>query len=99
MPDRNRVVAISAPENDKASLPNEVKLAGVISTTDTERLTAYVDTVSNKPLLANLPKTGAVARTSATDALGITEWDAVRSAPASCSSRRRSSRTRSCFGP
>ena len=74
MPDRNRVVAISAPENDKASLPNEVKLAGVISTTDTERLTAYVDTVSNKPLLANLPKTGAVARTSATDALGITEW-------------------------
>jgi zinc protease len=74
MPDRNRLVAIAAPENDKASLPNEVTLASVFGTTDTERLTAYVDTTSNKPLLANLPKSGTVAAASATDALGITEW-------------------------
>jgi zinc protease len=74
MADRNRLVAISAPENDKATLPNAVALASVISTTDTERLTAYVDTTSNKPLLARLPAAGAVANTSATDTLGITEW-------------------------
>jgi zinc protease len=74
MTDRNRLVAISAPENDKATLPNAVALAGVISTTDTERLTAYVDTTSNKPLLASLPTAGAVANTSTTDTLGITEW-------------------------
>src|SRR5688572_5230940 len=74
MPDRNRLVAISAPQNDRATLPSEVKLAGVISTTDTAGLTAYVDTVSNKPLLANLPKAGTVAATSPTDGLGITEW-------------------------
>jgi zinc protease len=74
MPDRNRLVAISAPEVDKATLPNDVKLAGVISATDAERLTAYVDTVSNKPLLARAPTAGSVAGTTTTDTLGITEW-------------------------
>jgi zinc protease len=74
MPDRNRLVAISAPEADKPTLPNDVKLAGVISTTDAERLTAYVDTVSNRPLLARAPTAGSVAGTTSTDTLGITEW-------------------------
>ena len=74
MPDRNRLVAISAPESDKASLPNDVKLAGLISTTNGDGLTAYVDTASNKPLLARLPTAGAVASTAATEAVGITEW-------------------------
>jgi zinc protease len=74
MPDRNRLVAISAPEGDKPTLPDEVKLASVISASNNEKLTAYVDTVTNKPLLARAPTAGAVAKTSATDALGITEW-------------------------
>jgi len=74
MPDRNRLVAISAPESDKPTLPGEVKLASVISASNNEKLTAYVDTVTNKPLLARAPTAGAVAKTSATDALGITEW-------------------------
>jgi zinc protease len=74
MPDRNRVVAIAAPESDKATLPNDVKLAAVISATSTERLTAYVDTVSDRPLLDRAPSAGAVATTSANDAAGITEW-------------------------
>ena len=74
MPDRNRLVAISAPEADKPTLPNDVKLAGVISATDAERLTAYVDTVSNRPLLARAPTAGSVAGTTTTDTLGITEW-------------------------
>jgi zinc protease len=74
MPDRNRLVAISAPEADKATLPNDVKLAGVLSTTDASRLTAYVDTLSNRPLLARAPTAGSVAGTTTADTLGITEW-------------------------
>ena len=74
MPERNRVVAITAPEGDKASLPNEVTLTGVIGTTNAAGLTAYVDTTSNKPLLARPPAAGAVASTASTDAIGITEW-------------------------
>jgi zinc protease len=75
MPDRNRVVAISAPESDKGTLPNNVTMAGLIGTAAAEGLTAYVDTTSNKPLLASLPAAGSVATTiAATDPLGITEW-------------------------
>jgi zinc protease len=74
MPDRNRLVAISAPESDKASMPSEVALAGVISSASAAGLTAYVDTTTNKPLLARLPAAGAVANTSSTDIVGITEW-------------------------
>ncbi|HEY7450173.1 MAG TPA: insulinase family protein [Vicinamibacterales bacterium] len=74
IPDRNRVVAIAAPEGDKATLPNDVKLAAVISGISTERLTAYVDTVSNRPLLDRAPSAGAVATTSANETVGITEW-------------------------
>ena len=55
MPDRNRLVAISAPEADKPTLPNDVKLAGVISATDAERLTAYVDTVNNRAAAGACP--------------------------------------------
>jgi zinc protease len=74
MPDRNRIVAISAPEADKPSLPAEAKLAAVISATSGAPLTAYVDTVSTQPLLASLPSAGAVAATSNNETLGITEW-------------------------
>jgi zinc protease len=74
MPDRNRVVAISAPESEKGTLPKDVTLAGVISAASSERLTAYVDTASNKPLLASLPAPGSVASVSTADPLGITEW-------------------------
>ena len=74
MPDRNRVVAISAPDGDKGTLPNEVALAGAISAATSEGLTAYVDTASNKPLLATLPAPGTIATATATEPLGITEW-------------------------
>jgi zinc protease len=74
MPDRNRLVAIAAPESDKASMPSEVTLSGVISSASAASLTAYVDTTTNKPLLARQPTAGAVANTSSTDIVGITEW-------------------------
>jgi zinc protease len=74
MPDRNRVVAISAPESEKGTLPKDVTMAGVITAATTERLTAYVDTASNKPLLAALPAAGSVTTVSTADPRGITEW-------------------------
>ena len=74
MPDRNRVVAISAPEKDKATLPDAAKMTAVIAATSGKPLTAYVDTVSTQPLLAPLPSAGRVATTSTKESLGITEW-------------------------
>jgi len=74
VPERNRLVVISAPEKDRPRLPNETRMAAVIRTASAAPVTAYVDTVSTQPLLARLPTAGAVAMTTANDALGITEW-------------------------
>ena len=74
MPDRNRLVVITAPESDRSSLPSEETLAAVVETAAGAPLTAYVDTVSTQPLLARLPSAGAIATTSTDEALGITEW-------------------------
>jgi len=52
--DENRVVIVQAPEKEKANLPNEKTLLNWISTAG-EGITAYVDEVSNKPLLEKIP--------------------------------------------
>jgi zinc protease len=62
MPDRNRVVAVSAPKKEGVAVPNETALAAVIKSAGGDKLTAYVDTVSTKPLLAPLPKPGKIAK-------------------------------------
>ncbi len=74
MPNRNRVVAITAPAKDRASLPTEAKMAAVINAAGGAPLTAYVDRTSTQPLLSRLPSAGAIATASTTEALGITEW-------------------------
>jgi zinc protease len=74
MPDRNRLVVITAPQKDRPSLPDDARMAAVIKAASGTPLTAYVDTVSTQPLLATLPSPGAVAEATTNDALGITEW-------------------------
>jgi zinc protease len=72
-PERNRLVVISGPDKDKATLPTEAKIAADIKAASNTAVKAYVDTVSNQPLMAKLPTAGAVAQTKpAPD--GITEW-------------------------
>ena len=74
MPDRNRLIVVSAPEKDRATLPSAAKLALVIEGASGAPLTAYVDTVSSQPLLAHLPAPGTVASASTDEVVGITEW-------------------------
>ncbi len=73
IPDRNRVVAVNAPKKAGVTMPDEAKLAAVIKNAGGGTLTAYVDTVSAKPLLEAEPKPGSVAKTTSKSA-GITEW-------------------------
>jgi zinc protease len=76
VPDRNRVVAVSAPKKAGVAVPDETALAAVIKNTGAGggALTAYVDTVSAKPLLDAPPKPGKVTKTVVKDGSGITEW-------------------------
>jgi len=73
VPDRNRVVSVSAPKKPGVEVPDEAKLAAVIKNAGAAALTAYVDSVSSAPLLDPLPKAGTVAKTSE-KAPGVTEW-------------------------
>jgi zinc protease len=52
--DQNRTVIVEAPEKEKDKLPNEKTLLNWISTAG-NNVTAYVDEVSDKPLLAKEP--------------------------------------------
>lgn len=74
VPDRNRLVVVSAPEKDRLSLPSDAQLASGIKAATGAPLTPYVDTVSTQPLLDRLPTPGAIAAASTNAALGITEW-------------------------
>ena len=74
MPDRNRVVVVSAPKREGLAVPTEAKLAAAIKAVSGDALTAYVDEVSAKPLLDPLPTPGGVANTATKAPLGITEW-------------------------
>ena len=74
VPDRNRVVVLSGPKKPGSALPDEAKLAAVIKSAGGGALTAYVDTVSSRPLLEVTPKPGTIAKTVAKEATGVTEW-------------------------
>ena len=74
VPDRNRVVVVSGPKKPGSALPDEAKLAAVIKSAGGGALTAYVDTVSSRPLLEATPKPGTIAKTVAKEATGVTEW-------------------------
>jgi zinc protease len=74
VPDRNRVVVVSAPKKPGSTVPDEAKLASIIKNAGGGALTAYVDAVSAKPLLEVPPKPGRVTKTAVKEASGVTEW-------------------------
>ena len=75
VPDKNRVVLVNAPQKEGLTVPDEAKLAGVITSATRRELTPYVDAVATAALLETPPSPGAVTRTTTKDAFGITEWE------------------------
>ena len=72
--DVNRDVIMMGPEKDKANLPDEAKIESWISSAKTNDISAYVDQVSNKPLLSAKLSGGKVTSESKIPELGITEF-------------------------
>jgi zinc protease len=73
VPDRNRVVAVNAPTKAGVTVPDAAALAAVIKSAGGANLTAYVDTVSSRPLVDAPPKPGSIAN-AVTKEGGTTEW-------------------------
>ena len=71
--DLNRDVVIMGPEKEKANLPDEASVEKWISSVKQSEVTAYVDQVSDKPLMAKKPLAGKVISESKTPEIGVTE--------------------------
>ena len=73
--DRSRAVLVGAPRKPGVPVPDEAKLAAVIKAAGGGgSLTAYVDSVDNRPLLDPLPAPGKIVKTTTKESIGITEW-------------------------
>ncbi len=72
--DRNRVISVMAPDNPDITVPSEEDIRNIISGVNQEAITAYVDKVIDKPLLAADPVPGPVAKKGKDKKLGTTEW-------------------------
>jgi len=71
--DVNRDIIILGPDKDAATLPTEAVVNGWISDVQKSEITAYVDNVSAKPLLAQKPVAGKVVSEKKFDGIGVTE--------------------------
>jgi zinc protease len=71
--DENRDVLIMAPDKDAASLPSEATVNSWIAEAKNGKLSAYVDQVSDKPLLAVKPTPGKIVAEKKIEEIGVTE--------------------------
>jgi zinc protease len=74
-PDRNRVVIVEAPEKPGLVIPDQTKLAAVIKSASSKDLKPYVDKVTATSLMDSTPAPGQVTKSTAKEAIGITEWE------------------------
>jgi len=72
--DVNRDVIIMGPEKDKDNLPDEAKVESWINGTKQSNISAYVDQVSDKPLLSAKLIGGKVISESKMPEIGVTEF-------------------------
>ncbi len=70
----NRVVVITAPENDKTIVPNKDEILTLLDEVETAEIEPYVDAVSDVPLLADEPFGSKVTATTPIDNVDAIEW-------------------------
>lgn len=71
--DSNQVVAIFGPEKEGIKMPTEEVIKQVLKDVKAEKLTAYVDKVSDEPLMKEAPKGGKIVSETTDDVFGTTE--------------------------
>lgn len=69
----NRVVAVFGPEKEGLAYPAEDALKDIINKINSEELTAYIDQVSDEPLMAEMPAPGKVVSEKKNQRFGTTE--------------------------
>ena len=72
--EENIVVSISGLEKEGVSLPDEAEVLSIIRNTKNSELGPYVDAVSDKPLIADIPEPSVIISTEIINELGTTTW-------------------------
>jgi len=72
--EKNRVVLVGAPEKEGVAVPSEEDLMAVFDRVSNAEIEAYVDATTDKPLVAEKPQPGPVAKESTIEELNVTEW-------------------------
>jgi len=72
--DINRDIIILGPDKEAANLPTETVVNGWVADVQKSDITAYVDNVSDQPLLAKKPVAGKVVAENKLGSIGVVEW-------------------------
>ena len=73
--DQNRVIMVNAPEKEDLQIPTEEELLNVLAAVADIEIKPYEDTVTDEPLLEEIPQPGKIVSTKTLDDKGITEWE------------------------
>ncbi len=71
---KNRVISIMAPESEEIKIPHEADILGILAAVDAEAVTAYIDKVTDQPLMATEPVASPVDKKGKNKTLGTVEW-------------------------
>lgn len=71
--DSNQVVALFGPEKEGLKLPSEADIKKILNDIKAEKLTAYVDKVSDEPLVSEAPKGGKIVSEKEDKQFGTTQ--------------------------
>jgi zinc protease len=73
--DRNRVIAVNAPDKEGSAVPSEAELAAVFDTVAAREIAAYVEDVADVPLVTALPTPSPVVSETGIPEVGLTIWE------------------------
>jgi zinc protease len=71
---RSRVIAAAAPRSDSIKVATADELRAVFQQVQRKDIAAFVDSVSDAPLIAELPRPGAITATRVADEVGVRIW-------------------------
>jgi zinc protease len=72
--DHNRVISVMSPDNPDIKVPTEQEVRDIIAAVEQEAVVAYVDKVTDKPLMPFEITPAPVAKKGKNKTLGTTEW-------------------------
>ena len=72
--EKNRVIAVEAPEQEGIAVPNERDLRAIFAAVAQQEIAPYADEVSDEPLVAQVPAPAAIVARSQIPEIGGTWW-------------------------